>query len=265
MITNTGKTQHLNIIAGKASRFADKFVVGSSNEILGPGATELDFGWGECLVKDSYIDVQNNQVVFYGTLPSELAGEVAEIGLATMNSDFIQTGRSINLSYYFSLLENWTYTDGSKMEYETETSLMGADDIAITGAVAGERLSKSLGDDMSLHTDIKMRITAAQSGSIIYRVYSAETSYVTKTISLVTGENIVKFSIDSMVETGEYNPAAPAVMEFEVVTPGAYLFDAVIFTGQANSGLVTRSAVSVPKKKMVGNTMELEYAVMLGV
>lgn len=265
MITETGRMQHLEIVAGTAIRFADKFVVGSSNAALGPNANELDFGWGECLVKDAYIDKQNNQVVFYGTLPAEYAGQISEIGLATMNSDFIATGRDINISYYFSPLENWLYTEDDKMEYVAEDSLMGTDDIAIVGAVAGEKLSKSIEDDMSLHTKVKMRITAGQSGSIMYRIYSGENNYVYKLISLNEGENIVKFDVDSMDDSGGYNPAAPAMMEFEIVTPGEYLFDAIVFTGGANSGLVTRSAVSVPKKKVAGNTMELEYAVMLGV
>lgn len=265
MITNTGRQQHLNILAGKATRFADKFVVGSSNAALGPETKELDFGWGECLVKDAYIDYANGQVIFYGTLPADYAGSIAEIGLATMNSEFIQTGRDINLSYYFSPLEQWDYTDDTKMDYDIGSSLMGSDDVQITGAIAGEKLSKGLEDDMSLHTNVKMRITAAQSGSIVYRIYSAETSYVSKTISLVAGENVIKFSVDSMTETGEYNASIPAMMEFEMVTPGDYLFDAITFTGEANSGLVTRSAISVPKSKVRGNTMELEYAVMLGV
>ena len=265
MITNTGKQQHLNVLAGKAARFADKFVVGSSNAALSPDAKELDFGWGECLVKDTYVDAANKQIIFYGTLPAEYAGMISEIGLATMNSEFIQTGRDINISYYFTPLEQWRYTVDEKMSYDTASSLMGEDDIKITGAVAGEKLSKTIADDISLHTNVKMRITAPQSGSIVYRVYSSETSYLSKTISLTAGENIVKFSMSSMTETGEFNPAAPALMEFQIVTPGTYLFDAVIFTGEANAGLVTRSAVSVPKKKIVGNTMELEYAVMLGV
>lgn len=265
MITNTGRMQHLDIIAGRAARFADKFVVGSSNTTLGPEVNELDFGWGECLVKDAYVDVDNGQVIFYGTLPPEYAGEIAEIGLATMNSEFIATGRDINVSYYFSPLESWTYSDEEKIEYDSASSLMGSDDVSIVGATAGEKLTKSIEDDMSLHTNVKMRITSEQTGSIIYRIYSAESSYLTKTIALNAGENIIKFTMDSMTETGEYNSSAPALMEFEMVTPGDYLFDAIIFTGEANSGLVTRSAVSVPKKKIAGNTMELEYAVMLGV
>ena len=265
MITNTGKLQHLDIVAGKAIRFADKFVVGSSNAALGPDAKELDFGWGECLVKDTFVDKQNGQVIFYGTLPAEYSGQIAEIGLATMNSAFIETGKNINISYYFSPLEDWRYTTDEKMDYSSEASLMGADDIIITGAVAGEKLAKSLEDDMSLHTNIKMRITSSQSGSIRYRIYSAEDSYVTKVIPLVVGENIIKFPIDSMTETGTFDASIPALMEFEMMTAGTYVFDAIIFTGEANSGLVTRSAVAVPKKKVVGNTMELEYAVMLGV
>lgn len=265
MITNTGKNQHLNILAGRSTRFADRFVVGSSNAPMDPDATELDFGWGECLVKDSYIDIANEQVIFYGTLPAEYAGQIAEIGLATMNSEFIQTGRNINISYYFTPQEDWIYTDNDKIEYDNQESLMGSDDIRITDASPGERLTKSLEDDLSLHSSIKMRVKAYQSGSITYRVYSAETSYVEKTIDLTEGENIIRFTIDSMTTTGDFNPEAAAMMEFEMKTAGDYLFDAVIFTGEANSGLVTRSAVSVPKRKYYGNTMELEYAVMLGV
>lgn len=265
MITNTGRLQHLNLIAGTAIRFADKFVVGSSSAPLDPDAIELDFGWGECLISDSYVDVDNKQVVFHGTLPAEYAGQISEIGLATMNSEFIQTGRDINLSYYFSPLENWLYSDQEKAEFETGSSLMGPDDIFITSAEPGETLRKGLDDDFSLHTSIKMRITAQQTGPIVYRIYSGEDNFVSKEIDLDEGENIVRFSIDSMDRNGEFSPATPLMMEFEMVTPGDYAFDAIIFTGETNSGLVTRSAVSVPKRKIMGNTMELEYAVMLGV
>lgn len=265
MITNTGRQQHLNVIAGTASRFADKFVVGASNAALGPEANELDFGWGECPVTGSYVDYPNRQVIFYGTLPPEYAGQISEIGLATMNSEFIQTGRNINVSYYFSDQENWYYDDDDKMVFESEGSLMGVDDVKIVGAIAGEKLWKSAEDDTSLHTDVKMRLSAESAGALIFRLYSGEATYVEKSLSLVEGENIIKFSIDDMTRVGEYDAAALGRMEFEIVDPGTYTFDAVVFTGDANAGMVTRSAVAVPKKKVYGNTMELEYAVMLGV
>lgn len=265
MITNTGRGQHLKLISGQAIRFADKFVVGSSNAPLGPEANELDFGWGECLIKDSFVDEDRKQVVFYGTLPAEYAGQISEIGLATMNSDFIQTGRNINLSYYFSELESWKYSVEGKMDYSKESSLMGTDDIVITEAVAEETLSKYLSDDITLHTNIKMRVSASQTSQMEFRIYSGETDYVSKTFSLTSGQNIVKFSIASMITTGNFDPAKAVMMEYRMITPGDYTFDAIIFTGENNSGLVTRSPVAVPKKKVMGNTMELEYAVMLGV
>lgn len=265
MITNTGRSQHLKLISGQAVRFADKFVVGSSNAALGPEANELDFGWGECLIKDSFVDEDRKQVVFYGTLPSEYAGQISEIGLATMNSDFVQTGRNINLSYYFSELESWNYSAEEKMDYTSEASLMGTDDIVITGAAAGEILSKYLADDITLHTNIKMRVSAAQASQMEFRIYSGETDYVSKVFNLTSGENIVKFDIESMAATGNFDSAKAVMMEYRITTPGNYTFDAIVFTGDNNSGLVTRSPVAVPKKKVMGNTMELEYAVMLGV
>lgn len=265
MITKTGKLQHLNLISGQAVRFADRFVVGSSNAPMDENATELDFGWGECLVSGAHVDHDNNQVVFYGTLPAQYAGQISEIGLATMNSQFILTGRDINVSYYFSQLEAWLYSDDEKFSYESLDSLMGSEDVVIEGAVAGETLRKSLADDFSLHKDIKMRLSADQAGQIIFRIHSGEEQNVSKTIDLVAGENIIRFPMDSMTKTGDFSATAPVMMEFEIATPGNYTFDAIVFTGEANSGLVTRSAVSVPKKKIAGNTMELEYAVMLGV
>ena len=265
MITNTGRDQHLKLISGEAIRFADKFVVGSSSAPLGPEANELDFGWGECLVKDSFVDEENRQVVFYGTLPADLAGRISEIGLATMNSDFIKTGRNINLSYYFSESESWNYTDDDKFAYSTETSLMGSDDIVITSAEVGEKLSKYLNDDITLHTNVKMRVSVEQASQLEFRIYSGETDFLSKTISATPGENVIKFAMSSMTENGSFDPAKAVMMEYEIKTPGDYTFDAIIFTGDNNSGLVTRSAVSVPKMKVIGNTMELEYAVMLGV
>lgn len=265
MITNTGRQQHLNVIAGTATRFADKFVVGSSNAALDPNAQELDFGWGECLVTGNHVDYANSQVIFYGTMPAEFEGQIAEIGLATMNSEFIETGRDINISFYFSDQENWLYDDDEKIVYDSENSLMGPDDVKIVGAEPGEKLWKSMIDDTTLHNKIKMRISAESAGSIVFRLYSSETTYVAKTIELNPGENIIKFTIEDMAMTGEYRAAELGRMEFEIVDPGTYTFDAVVFTGTGNSGLVTRSPVAVPKKKIYGNTMELEYAVMLGV
>lgn len=265
MITDTGRSQHLKLISGQAIRFADKFVVGSSSAPLPASANELDFGWGECLVKDSFVDEDRKQVVFYGTLPAEYAGRISEIGLATMNSDFIETGRNINLSYYFSELESWNYTADEKMDYDTTSSLMGTDDIVITGAAVGEKLSKYLNDDMTLHTNVKMRVSATQASQLEFRIYSGETDYLSKTFSLISGENIIKFTTASMTINGNFDPTKAVMMEYIVKTPGKYTFDAIVFTGENNSGLVTRSSVAVPKKKVMGNTMELEYAVMLGV
>lgn len=265
MITNTGKQQHLNVIAGTATRFADKFVVGSSGAALGPDAQELDFGWGECLVAGSYVDYPNRQVIFYGTMPAEFEGQISEIGLATMNSEFIETGRDINISFYFSDQENWRYDDDDKIVYDSEGSLMGADDVKIVGAEPGEKLWKSMIDDITLHNKIKMRVSSENPGSIVFRLYSSETTYVEKIIELSAGENIVKFTVEEMSMIGEYRSAELGRMEFEIIDPGTYTFDAVVFTGAGNSGLVTRSPVAVPKKKIYGNTMELEYAVMLSV
>lgn len=263
MITSNGDAQFLNLLTGKATRFADMFAVGVSDEIGSKSDTQLKFGWATCPISDSYVDLDNNQVVFHGTLPADLAGDIWEIGLISQSSDFINTGLPNALVYNFEPTELWV----SDLEYEiTNTSSVGTNNYKLNDVVAGNYLAKIVSNvNISRYDTIKLRLTASHTASLKIIMKNDELNYAHGTQALTAGLNSITVPVSSLTKVGSFNPNQIFEIRFEVVSVGnatnSIEFDAMSLTSNINGGLVARDVRSEVMYKRLGATMEIEYAV----
>lgn len=265
MITTNGHTQLLKLVSGKAYKFADLFAVGASGIALPSSATNLDFGWATCAVTDSYVDEAMNQVVFHGTLPADLAGNIAEIGLVSQSDEFIRTGLPNALVFAFEPKELWF----SDTNYDiTNTGSIGANNYKLTDAVVGNYLAKTTSNiNISRYDTAKFKINSSGTGSVRLILKNDELNYAYKDFTLAAGDNILNANISTFTKVGSFNPTEIFEIRFEVKavqsSTNTIEFDAMNLSSSANGGLVARSPLAVTQFKRTGATMELEYAVAL--
>lgn len=267
MITDNGRKQHLSVIAGKAYSFADRFVLGASSSTMPGSATDLDFSWGSFPITDSIVDEELQQVVFYGTIPSELAGEIKEIGLLTIDAALINSGQPINRTFFFGSEEGWVPINNEEIVFASDSSKMGPENllwsnIAPDQAIKVENLNISI-SDMNL---FKAKINATAATTVEVSFYSSDTERAYKNISLVTGANFIKTGFDTFTKTSGFDSYSVKAIALKIVSGSGILdTDCLILSNTNNGGLVMRQVLPNPIQKASGSSMEIEMAVMLGV
>ena len=267
MITNNGKKQHLSVIAGKAYSFADKFVLGASEAVMPESATDLDFTWGSFDITDSVIDEQLQQVVFYGTIPAELAGEIKEIGMLTLDSALIDSGQPINRTFFFGSEEGWKPMDEEEFTYTNKDSKMGPEnitweDIAIGQAIKLDDININI-SDMNL---FKSKILAENETTIEISFYSSDVEKASKEFILQDGENFLKTEFAGFDKTSGFDSYSIKAILLKIISGSGNLdLDCLILSNTNNGGLVMREVLPNPIQKQSGSSMEIEMAVMLSV
>ena len=265
MITANGQKQLLKLVSGKTDRFADLFAVGISSAALPTTATNLDFGWATCPVTDSYVDEQLNQVVFHGTLPQNVVGQIRELGLVAQTDDFIANGLPNSLSYTFEPNELWF----SDMDYEiTNTGAVGTNNYRLNNAAADSYLARIVSRvDVNRYNRMKIILNTTAITKIKVLLKNDEQNYAHKDFTLANGENILESDIASFTKVGAFNPNEIFEIRFQILTRSSATnnieFDSMIMYSLENGGLVARSTLSVVQYKRAGASMELEYAVAL--
>lgn len=267
MITNNGKRQHLNVIAGKAYSFADRFVLGASNETLPASATDLDFTWGSFEVSESIVDEELQQVIFYGTIPSELAGEIKEIGLLTIDAALIESGEPINRTFFFGHEEGWLPVAEEELEFSGELSKMGPENLLWTNIAPDQAIKLDAGSinisDMNI---LKGKIDATADTTIEVSFYSGDSELASKQFPLVAGENFFKTEFSAFTKTANFNSYDVKAVVLKIISGSGTLdMDCLILSNTKNGGLVMREVLPNPIQKYSGSSMEIEMAVMLGV
>jgi hypothetical protein len=265
MITTNGRIQLMKLVSNKVYKFADLFAVGVSNVTLPNTATQMDFGWATCPIIDSYVDTQLSQVVFHGTLPENLVGDIGEIGLVSQSEEFIRNGLPNSIVYNFEPTELW-FSDTS---YEiTNLGSIGANNYKLSNVVVGNYLAKVISNvNVSRYDTAKLRVNATAVGSIRMLMKNDETNYAYKDFAVTAGANTLSSTIASFTKVGSFNPNEIFEIRFVVnsVTNSTNTLelDALSLFSAANGGLVARSPLAVVQYKRQGSTMELEYAVAL--
>jgi len=267
VITSNGKRQHLNVIAGKAYSFADRFVLGASSAPMLSNATDLDFSWGSFPISDSIVDEELQQVIFFGTIPAELAGEIKEIGLTTIDSALIATGQPINRTFFFGENEGWVPAADEEVSFSSETSKMGPENLLWT-AIAPDEMVKMENINISIADMnlLKAKINATASATLEVTFFSSDTNYARKQINVTAGENFIKTDFSTFTKTAEYDSYSIKAITLKVISGSGNLdMDCLILSNTNNGGLVMREILPNPIVKQSGSSMEIEMAVMLGV
>lgn len=265
MITDIGQEQKLKLIAGKAARFADIFVVGISNATLTTAATSLDFSWGTANITGTYVDTDLSQVIFYGTLAPDLAGDIKEVGLVTLNSDFIKTGLPNAMVYSFDANENWFSDETFTI---TNDSSIGTGNYRFEDAVVDQYLAKLLdGINVSRYDTLKLKVASTDVSQIRIMLKNDEINYAYKDVTLVDGDNLITQNLSAFTTVGSFNPLNVMEVRYVVKTvdnaTNAVEFDAMTLFSNLNGGLVARHVLAVPVFKRTGAGMEFEIAVAM--
>ena len=265
MITKQGQEQLLKVVASRAQRFADLIVVGSSNKTLPNTTTQLDFGWATCPILGSYIDPELNQIVFHGTLPEMLSGDVYEIGLISQSDEFVRSGLANALVYTFEPNEMWY----SNVDYEvTNTGSVGRNNYKLNNAAVGDFVARSVGEiNVSQYDRMQFKLKATGVSKIKVTFKNDELRYAHKTITTVAGEQTLDEDISTFTQVGVFDPKRVTEIKVEVVTRVAtnnIEFDAMNISSRVNGGLVCRDTLAIVQYKRNGSTMEIEYAVSFG-
>jgi hypothetical protein len=266
MITNNGQIQLLKQVSGKAPRFASIFVVGISDATLTTAATSLDFNWGSCNIVGSYVDEALQQVVFYGTLPADLAGDIKEVGLVALNDDFIKTGLPNAVVFTFDANEAW-FSDGAFTI--SNNSTIGSGNYRLEDVIVGQYLSKLVDNvNVSRYDTLKLKLDSTNVSAITVTLKNDDLNYAAKDITIANGENRLTTDISTFTKTGTFNPqqVTQVVLTIKTVTNADNVieFDALTLSSQANGGLVAREVLATTIYKRPGASMEIEFAVALG-
>lgn len=265
MITKIGKLQQMKLLAGEASRFADYFTFGASTGVPGnPDLNEdsktLKVGWGACPITGTYIDEANGQVVYYATVPQSLSGLIGEIGLLSLNSEFIKQDKPSSGSYFFSEGEDWSFE--GEVEYidgETGQVRLGNRSILIDSE---EPVRAILQDDIDLTVFDEVTILGDTSTPINIRFYSGEADYAEKADVELSSMNEYSAGLSTFSTNGNFDRAAvrAVVIEFPA---GNHVLDGLVFRDTNYGNLVAGSEVEEPFYKSAGSNLEIEYAVKI--
>lgn len=254
----------LKLVGGKAYRFADLFVVGASSAVLPSSATSLDFAWATTPVLDAFVDEEAGQVLFHGTLPANIAGDIKEIGLISQNAEFISSGLPVNIVYGFEPSEIWF----SDSEYDvTNSSSVGPNSYKFTDAIVDQYLAKLVSDlNINRYDTVKMKLNSTGVTGIQLQFKNDEANYAWKNFTLVDGTNTLTSTVASFTKVGTFNPTK--ISEVRLIVKAAAAtnsieFDALTLSSNENGGLVARTALVVTQYKRLGATMEVEFAVAL--
>lgn len=267
MITNNGKKQHLSVIAGKAYSFADTFVLGASSANLDETITDLDFTWGSFPITDSIVDHELQQVIFYGTIPAEMAGEIKEIGLASIDEGLVGSGRPISRTFFFGTEEGWMPAADEEVAFINTGSKMGPESLMWETIEPGQSVFlRDITFDISDSNMVKLAAEADFASTIEISFYSSDTEKASSQFDLAVGENLVKKNFSSFTTTTGFNRQNIIRVELKIISGSATIVvDSLILSNESNGGLVMREIPANPIIKSGGSTMEVEMAVMLSV
>jgi hypothetical protein len=263
MITTAGNTQILNLMAGKAKRFADLIALGAGTTNLTASATNLGFGWASASILDSYVDAVQGQVVFHAVLDANLSGTINEIGLIVLSSN--SAAQSVvpnNLLYTFSQSEQW---QASAPYTLVNSGNVGLQDYQFTNAVDGTSILHYLNNLSTFNfSTVKLACTATNITSVEIRLEVDPTNYLVTTMPITAGAQINSTTTASYTTTGVVNPNNIKAVRLIIHPTGAastLTLDGLSIEVPTGSALVAHSVLATPIVKRTGATLEIERAV----
>lgn len=274
MRTNAGKDAIRRSIAGYTKSFAGAIAVGIGTDAESSASTRLTHEVARVAVDSVGLDLTASQVVYKGTLPTELDLTCSEVALfTTFKSAGAGAYDSASL-FNASVNENWTL--GTNAAYETVNQKVGFQTVTlrpVASATSTARLyakkdysGYSNNDVFNLAYNVGNGFTSA----VNVRFGVDDTNYYTVGFTPVTsGYKISTTAKSAAVATGTPSWANIEYIEVRVTaTAGgtaAVDFDSLRIedtdTLDTSYAMVDRELVSPTKRKVAGRTTDVEYKV----
>ena len=296
VITKFGKRFLTTYIAGNAD-FSNKtlalgiadgtdYASADTNSRLGFEFYKLPIDFGSVDIQPAGQGTYSYTVVYKTTIPQDIIGTVKEVGLfssgrkSTNNFDskFISTFEN-NLDWYYSDLTNGVYTvsDDSRIG-----SGMMKLDFANSSETTNELITKTSTIDISGYS-ANATLTLAYNredtnlSKIKIKFYSSDTDYYYGEItpSSGTGNKIQQIGMSSVFSNYSGQPNATSISKIGVEisrtstsSPSVVYLDGLRIndedTFDATFGMVSRSILNTPIKKIAGRQVDIEYRLNLG-
>lgn len=293
MITKFGKRFITNVLAGNIS-FANRelaFGIGSTTATVGD--TRLEFEFYRMPVSFGSIDIQetspgsntyNYYVIYKGTLPQDVSGEIKEIAL------YPGTRTSLNNfdnKFIADFEDNTVWFDSSNFNpplVTTPSPKIGSSmiDITATSNSTKEYKARVNAFDMSGYS-VNDSITLAyykndnNLSNIKVRFYSSTTAYYEATVvsspSSGTGHRISSVTLNNMLSNPVNSPDASNISEISIIVTATSGGNSTVYfdglrindedTFDPSYGVIARSVLGTTLSKVAGRPTDIEYKMEL--
>jgi hypothetical protein len=293
MITKFGKRFITNVLAGNVSFANRELAFGIGSTAATDGDTRLEFEFYRMPVSFGSIDIQetspgsntyNYYVIYKGTIPQDIAGEIKEIAL--------YPGTRTSLNNYdnrfiadFEDNTNWFDSGNSNPPIVTTPSAkigLAMIDVTATSNSTKEYKAKVNSFDISGYS-VNDTITLAyykndnNLSNIKVRFYSSATAYYESTIvtspASGTGHRISSVSLSNMLNNPVNSPDSKDISEISIIVTATnggtstVYFDGLRIndedTFDPSYGVIARSVLSTALTKVAGRPTDIEYKMEL--
>lgn len=275
IITNAGKANILNAIAGKTKGFATSMVAGVGSVTATVDDLALQFAVGGNDINAIITDLVNEKIYFKATLPALDNYKIYELGLFSINYTGAQNAfgaGSISL-VTFGENTNWTDSIGASV-LSSNNNRIGVTSIEYP-SFSSVKGSMSFKQDLSILPDnatFDLAYFADNLSSLVLRFKFDDANYFqANTWTLTDGYNISKVLKSSFTATG--SPSWNSLRTLEIQSAGTLAvlsLDALRYTVPINSEpidstLLSRVVLVTPQQKLAGVSMDVEYVLDLNI
>lgn len=293
MITKFGKRFITNVLAGNISFANRELAFGIGSTTATAGDTRLEFEFYRMPVSFGSIDIQetspgsntyNYYVIYKGTLPQDVSGEIKEIAL------YPGTRTSLNNfdnKFIADFEDNTVWFDSSNFNpplVTTPSPKIGSSmiDITATSNSTKEYKARVNAFDMSGYS-VNDSITLAyykndnNLSNIKVRFYSSTTAYYEATVvsspSSGTGHRISSVTLNNMLSNPVNSPDASNISEISIIVTATSGGNSTVYfdglrindedTFDPSYGVIARSVLGTTLSKVAGRPTDIEYKMEL--
>lgn len=270
LLTTEGKKIILRYLAGQRRVIGDTLAVGIGTTAAAITDETLKFESERAKVDVISPDYADSKIIFKGTLPISMQGEIREVGLwsqadSETSGDFV----SRLLLTFDDATEDWT--GGT---FTSDVTKIGGDALRITATASSTSAAETgLTFDLSGYSDTELfklsyYVNDSNVSSIVIRIKTDDSNYFSYTISTPTsGHKIFEFNKSTASATGTPDWSNINEIELRVTATGGGTtnvdFDAlrVEDTDSLNPEyvLISRAVLGAALQKTANKQMDIEY------
>lgn len=285
MITRFGKRFMTNLIAGNVGFSNRELALGIGSTSATELDTRLEFEFYRMPVTFGSIDIQPNggggfnyAVVYKGTIPQDVAGEIKEMALYSGK----KTSQNLFDSKFIADFENnLLWRDSSNLNpvfSTTPAAKIGSGMIRVDATTTPKEYSASVNSlDISGYS-VNDSLTLAYYkndnllSSIKVRFYSSNTNYYEATVvsspAAGTGHRITSIPFSTLLSGQVGTPDATAISKISVIVTASSSTTTVYFDGlrvndedtfDPTYGVIGRSVLATSLVKTAGRQVDIEY------